>query len=266
MVTKHPMLQHFELESICQAMTNTKDGLTGSEISKLLMDSKVNDISPSESKARRLYNALAKHQNDHQCSNGLLTFIQNAMQPVKYIGKESVFQDRRNEVNKRLSFLGFEVAESGKFRKVTKSQTIPEAEQRANKFKYKLENRNTHAYIFKYTVAELLVENYFHSVFEATKSVADRIREMTGLTTDGAELIDVAFSASNPLIKINNLATSTDRSEHFGFKDIIKGVFSLIRNPTAHLPKIKFEIAEDEALDMMSMISYIHKRLDKVIK
>jgi len=46
---------------------------------------------------------------------------------------------------------------------------------------------------------------------------------------------------------------------------MIKGLFGLIRNPTAHEPKIKFLIEEDEALDVMTTISYIHKRLDKVL-
>ena len=45
--------------------------------------------------------------------------------------------------------------------------------------------------------------------------------------------------------------------------NLIKGLFGLIRNPTAHVPKIKFPIEEDEALDLMILISYIHKRLDK---
>jgi hypothetical protein len=47
--------------------------------------------------------------------------------------------------------------------------------------------------------------------------------------------------------------------------NLIKGLFGLIRNPTAHEPKIKFIIEEDEALDLMILISYAHKRLDKVL-
>ena len=131
--------------------------------------------------------------------------------------------------------------------------------------KHKLENRNVHAKIFEYCKAELLVENYFHSVFEATKSIADRLRQMTGLYADGNPLVELVFSTSNPLVRINYLKNDTDRSEHIGLCNLIKGIFGLIRNPTAHEPKIKFEISEEEALDILNTISFIHKRLDKAI-
>src|SRR5699024_2499659 len=104
--------------------------------------------------------------------------------------------------------------------------------------------------------------NYFHSVFEATKSIADRLRTMTGLYADGNALAETAFSTSNPLIRINFLKTDTQRSEHLGLCNLIKGIFGLIRNPTAHQPKIKFVITEEEALDILNTISYIHKKID----
>lgn len=261
---KRPMFQPHILEGICKTIAETNTGLTGTEIGQLLLNSGIVDVDPLNTKWKRLYNAFAGWQNQHQCSNHILKFIQGAMQPVRYIGQESVFHDRRIELNKRLSFIGLELGETGKFRMINASTTIMEAEQRANRFKYKLENRNAHAIIFNYCQAELLVENYFHSVFEATKSIADRIRSITGLSTDGNTLVEVAFSATSRLIKINNLSNDTDRSEHIGLCNLIKGIFGLIRNPTAHAPKIKFVITENEALDIMTTISYIHKKLDNV--
>ncbi len=97
------------------------------------------------------------------------------------------------------------------------------------------------------------------------KSVADRLRTMTGVHADGNALVDTVFSTSAPLIRINLLDTDTARSEHIGLSNLIKGIFGLIRNPTAHEPKIRFPIGEEEALDIMTTISYIHKRLDKVL-
>lgn len=77
--------------------------------------------------------------------------------------------------------------------------------------------------------------------------------------------METAFSTTTPLIKINELQNDSDRSEHIGLCNLMKGIFGLIRNPTAHEPKIKFIITEEEALDVMGTISYIHKRLDKII-
>ncbi len=262
---KRPMFEAHVLEGLCRTIGDTSDGLTGTEIRQILLNANIPDIDPQNTKWRRLYSAFAGWQNENQCSNHILRFVQDALQPVRYIGKEEVFHNRRLEVNKRLAFIGTEFTEQGKFRLVEKATTIAEAEQRASRLKHKLENRNVHSAVFEYCKAELLVENYFHSVFEATKSIADRLRTMTGLYADGNALAETSFSTSNPLVKINSLKTDTDRSEHLGLCNLIKGMFGLIRNSTAHEPKIKFEITEDEALDILNTISYIHKKLDKAI-
>jgi len=263
--TKYPNIQSYHLDSICEIIANTSDGLTGTEISKLLGDCRLDDIDPLNSKRKRLYNAFAKYQNNNQCSNKILNFLTTAMQPARYLGKEELFYFRLNELNKSLSFIGLELTNEAKFRKVNKATTLTDAQQRASHYKSKLELRKVHSEIMKYCTAELLVENYFHSVFEATKSVADRIRLMTGLYTDGVSLAEVAFSTTNPLIKINLMQNDTHRSEHIGLANLIKGLFGLIRNPTAHQPKIKFIIDEDDALEIMSLVSLIHKKLDQAL-
>lgn len=262
---RRPVFEASVIEAISRAIADTNDGLTGTEIGAILIQCSIKDIDPQNTKWKRLYHAFVEWQNANQCSNHILTFIQSALSPVRYLGKEELFHSRRHEINKRLSFIGVELNERGKYQQVDKATTISEAEQRASRFKYKLETRNVHEIIFEYCKPELLNENYFHSVFEAVKSIADRIRKMTGLYADGAELIDTTFSTKNPLIKINLLQNDTDRSEHLGLMNLIKGLFGLIRNPTAHTPKIKFPIGEEEALKLMNLISYIHKRLDKAI-
>lgn len=262
---RRPVFEAAVIEAICKTIADTNDGLTGTEIGGLLTQCSIKDIDPQNTKWKRLHHAFVEWQNTNQCSNHILTFIQMALSPVKYLGKEELFHSRRHEINKRLSFIGVELNEKGKYQEVNKAKTISEAEQRASRFKYKLEVRNVHQIIFEYCKPELLNENYFHSVFEAVKSVAERIRNMTGLYADGNALIETAFSTSNPLIKINLIKNDTERSEHLGLMNAIKGLFGIIRNPTAHEPKIKFTIEEDEALDLMILVSYIHKRLDKAL-
>jgi uncharacterized protein Ymh len=63
---------------------------------------------------------------------------------------------------------------------------LTEAQERANALKAKLRQRNVHPDVLVICRAELLQKNYFHAVFEATKSVADKIRTKPGLTSDGA--------------------------------------------------------------------------------
>jgi uncharacterized protein (TIGR02391 family) len=262
---KRPIIAPYHLEGICKTIAATENGLTGTEIGKILADCKIADSDPGATKWKRLYNAFVGSQNLHQCSNPVLAFLQHAMQPSRYISKNELFHARLNELNKQLSFIGIEMTDAAKYREVSKATTLNEAQQRASHFKYKLEMRTVHSEIYKYCDSELLAENYFHSVFEAIKSIADRLRAKTGIYADGNALVDVAFSTTNPLIRINLLQNDTHRSEHLGLANMIKGLFGLIRNPTAHSPKIKFVIEEEEALDIMTAISLIHKKLDKAL-
>lgn len=251
------------LESICRVIADTSFGLSGTEISKLLGDSKIRDTDPSITKWKRLYNACINWQNEQQCSNNIWDFLRRAMAPVRYLDDKDKFDLRRTELNKRLIFIGVEISESGKFIKTNKVETIREAERKANRLKSLLCDRNVHSDVLTFCKSELLEENYFHAVFETTKSVADKIRDLSGVTCDGNELIDSVFSINNPILIINNLTTETEKSEHKGFANLLRGFFGMFRNTTAHVPKIKWEMDENDALDIMTLASLFHRRLDK---
>lgn len=250
------------IEGISKTLGETHSGLSGTEIAKFLPEVGITDCDSGNTKWKRLYNAFVNSQSRNRNSNNILKFINKSMSPARFVGKNEKYEDIRFELNKYLSFAGLKLKENGKLTSTEITSTISEAEQKANRFKSKLEQRNTHTKIYEYCKAELLAENYFHSVFEATKSVAETIRQRTGLTQDGGELIDLAFSIRNPLIKINNLSNETEESEQKGFGNLIKGVFGMFRNTTAHAPKIIWEINENDALDIMSTISLIHRKLE----
>jgi uncharacterized protein (TIGR02391 family) len=257
----HPPIEGAVLEGIAKVLGDTDRGLTGPEIGKYLVEVGIVDVDSQNSKWKRLFNAFVNFQNLQQRSNNILKFINKTMSPARFVGKQEQFEDLRFELNKRLGFIGLRLGESGKFQKSDSTQTISEAEKKASRLKNKLESRNCHPKIFEYCRAELVAENYFHTVFEAVKSVAEEIRRRTNLTEDGSELIERTFSLKNPLIKINDLASETQESEHKGFANLIKGVFGMFRNTTAHAPKIVWPIAEQDALDILSTISLIHRRL-----
>jgi len=227
-----------KLEAACRVLADTERGLTGSEIGYLLQDCKLTDVSPNMTKWKRLFNALVEAQNKYQVGNHLIMFINRALDPVKYARDKDKFEWRRNELNVVLSFSGFSVRKDGKVIHTNKETTLKGARARAGALRSKLEDRKAHYEIFKYCKAELLEENYFHAVLEAIKGVANRIRELSGLTSDGAELVNKAFSVKAPVLAINDLSTGTEQSEQKGFTNILIGIFGAIRNPTAHAPKI----------------------------
>ena len=66
------------------------------------------------------------------------------------------------------------------------------------------------------------------------------------------------------MLAINTLRTDTEKSEQSGFANLLKGAFGTFRNPTGHAPKITWKMEEQDALDLLSLVSYLHRRLDAV--
>lgn len=102
-------------------------------------------------------------------------------------------------------------------------------------------------------------------MLEATKSVAEKIRKKSALTSDGASLVQTALAGQTPALAINTLQTETERSEQRGFANLVIGLFGTFRNPTAHAPKVHWKIDEQDALDLMTLVSYAHRRLDAAV-
>jgi uncharacterized protein (TIGR02391 family) len=196
-----------------------------------------------------------------------MKFVQTALQPRRFVDQPLVFEALREGVNRLLAFRGWQLTPEGKFASVAAAQTVSEARQRANRLHDELERRGVHPDVLRFCREELVQENYFHAVLEATKSVAAKLREKTGLTGDGGDLVQSACGlpkdGSAPLLAFNALRNDSERSEHKGITNLLVGCFGTFRNPTAHAPRISWEISEQDALDLLTMASFLHRCLDR---
>lgn len=263
MVTLRKCLPVNVLEMISNILGDTTEGLTGTEIHRFLLQANIEDVDQTNTKRYRLFNALANEQNKHKCSNQILKFIGLVLAPSRFVNNHAKFNELRISINQQLAFVGYELQENGKYRVVEQASTISDVEIKVANLKQELEKRNAHQEVFKYCTAELLQNNYFHSVLEANKGLFQRIRDLSTIQKDGISLIEEVFS-KNPILIINNYQTSSEQNEHNGFCNLLKGLCSMFRNPTAHEPKIDWDISEQDALDILGIISYCHRRLDNV--
>jgi len=265
-MTQVPPLEETILRAICTILGDTDDGLTGREIGQLLQDCGLEDPLPSYTKRERLFEALHQRQRNDNAGNHVVAFVYKAMNPVRYIHEPHVFESRRSQLNQALAFAGFTLGKDGKFQQTSATHTLTDAQERAGKLYRELLTRKAHPDVLRFCQAELLQDNYFHAVFEATKSIADKIREKSSLTSDGNKLVDEAFGGNPPLLAFNTLQTETERSEHTGLMNLLKGLFGTFRNTTAHVPKIKWVIDEQDAVDMLTFTSLLHRRLDQCVR
>lgn len=264
-----PSFNESQLEGICKVLADTSSGLTGSEIGRLLQQAGIEDGDPTATKWKRLFFVLCNRQRQDGCGNNVVRFMYSAMDPVRYTSSPDLFENRRRELNQILIFSGYSLEKNGKLKKQQAVATLDEAQERADRLRAELRRRGVHPDVLKFCRAELIQSNYFHAVFEATKSVADKIRGMSGLTGDGSALVDQALGlgqAGMPFLALNTLQTDPERDEQKGLMNLIKGMFGAFRNVTAHAPKISWTVTEQDAMDLLTIASLVHRRLDSAVR
>jgi uncharacterized protein (TIGR02391 family) len=271
---RYPALDDSVVRSLCEVLGRTEGGLTNTEIKELLSAARIPDPTPPAprgtyimiSKRDRLSNALCARQRRDACGNAVLAFVAKALAPVRFHDAPTAFDALRTEVNVPLAFAGYEVDESGKLRPRSQAETLSEARRRAMQLRSQLVERGAHPRLLQYCVDEIEDDNYFHAVLEASKSLAEEIRHRTGCIEDGTVLIDTVFEVGkrgHPMLALNAMSTATDRSRQSGLANSLRGVVSILRNPTAHEPKVKSNMTEQDAIDELGHMSYLHRRLDE---
>lgn len=272
-------------ESVAAILGETEGGLSNREIEELLSAARIDDprvraerSNPQVraglayirmSKAERIRDALAEHQARTGVGSSLIGFLHAAMRPERYVDKPALFSTRRDRLNEVLAFEGLELHDDGRLRHRKESaRTLTEAAMMAGAMSAELRRRDTHPNVLAYCTAEVLAKNNFHASLEATKGVFDRLRREVGVQGDGAGLVDevFGFKAGPPQLALNPLASESDRSEQSGFLNLLKGLFSMYRSPTAHEAKITREavrpISDTELLELFTTLSMVHRRLD----
>lgn len=239
------------------------DILTHSKITDYLNGSNIPQAG-GNNKTDRIFNALKEKQRQDSCGNNVLAFIARIINPKRY-NNEAEFENHRERINEKLLYEGIEITKQGTAQQVIKAKTISEAKERSLKIKEKTHGIVIHRDIIPFCEEEWLKENYFHAILEITKSVAERLRQMSGYHSDGSELIDECFGLGKerkPMLAFNILQTESEESEHKGFSNFCKGFFGMYRNPKAHSPKILEDTQLSEMTEVLVVATIIHNKLD----
>ena len=184
------------------------------------------------------------------------------MKPERYARQAERFEPMRANVNRALAFVGMAVNVDGTVVPADRVGTLSEARRRAHELRADLVAREVHPDVLTFCREELLADNYFHAVLEATKSVADKLRSRTGLSDDGGLLVDKALAGDVPMLAINPFKTDSEKSEQRGFANLVKGIFGMFRNPTAHAARIHWTMEKKDAEDLLSAVLLIRRRMD----
>lgn len=249
--------------------------LTGSKITKMFAELNLynfdQDIHKKEftnsTKWRRINESVLDACRKSKSATPFFKTIEYVTQPEKYMTNPTAWRELLTSLNIHLIYYGFKVSDSGKIVKTKAATSFSDAQKRSKSLNDKFNELNLHPSILKYANSELLHENYFHAILEASKGLLDRIRKLSGLETDGNTLVNQCFNKKKPIILIqgNYLKNLNEQGSYDGLKSLLNSIVFLYRNPRAHEPKLYDETSMDDAITAFVMISLANKKLDNCI-
>lgn len=254
-------LKSQDIELICQVLC---DEITGSQITTMLTTLGLPIGDTTYTKWRRLSAILIAACSQQRSLRPIFDSVEYICVPSKYIDAPENWEILKKNINKTLIFRGFELDDSGKVQKITKVQTFKDAKLRLQTLEERLKDSDIHPLVSKYCSKELLQENYFHAILEASKGIFYRIREMTGSTLDSGKLIEECFNKNNPVIVINGnkLQSDEELSAYQGLKHLLLSIAQLYRNTNAHSLKLYNPNNLNDAITALTLMSLAHNLLD----
>ncbi len=103
------------------------------------------------------------------------------------------------------------------------------------------------------------VESCFKEINSAVKHL---YLDATGRESDGAGLMNSAFSPNDPVIRLTDMTTQSERDEQQGYMQIYAGAMTGIRNPKAHA---NINPDSRKTLHLVALASLLMYRLDERI-
>ena len=95
---------------------------------------------------------------------------------------------------------------------------------------------------------------------EVNKAVKHIVKTHTAQEIDGAALMERAFSLSNPIIKLSDLSSESEKNIQKGYLQIFSGAMTGIRNPKAHDNLV---IDEKRAIHLLFLSSLLMFKIDE---
>ena len=198
------------VQGVADVLGDTDTGLTGPEIGRLLAALNIPDPGSGVTKRHRLGHALLTARPSTAAPGASSVHHRSDGPGELHPEPGPAHSSARTPSTRCSSSSDSTSATTARSAAGPALRPSSEAAQHANSLRAELRRRGTHPDVLRYCSDEILTRNVFHAQLEATKSVFDKLRDRTGLTGDGALLVDATLSlgrSGTPVLAINSLAT-----------------------------------------------------------
>jgi uncharacterized protein (TIGR02391 family) len=96
------------------------------------------------------------------------------------------------------------------------------------------------------------------------KALINRVKELSGLDSDGKSLMGTAFLDTSPYLFVADRSTETGRNIQEGVRFLLMGSVQAFRNLGAHeqFP----DVSDDEAFEQLGLASLLMRQLDQAVR
>ena len=129
----------------------------------------------------------------------------------------------------------------------------------------KFDNYRFHPEIVRHCKTLYAQGHYFHAIFEAAKAFNGLVKSAAQSEKDGQDLMLNAWDVQKGNLKINSCNSQTERNIQEGIKFMSAGLMRAVRNPTAHEPALQWPVDEQDAADILSLVSFLLRQYDKAV-
>jgi uncharacterized protein (TIGR02391 family) len=214
-------------------------------------------------KWRFVYDPLEKLQNGPYGPYQIGNVIQQLCNPEEYFGKAEGHREMVNEMNEILNFYSLAVnAKDGKIIITGKTEAILRSRELEEAKLF--DSRGFHSEVKKHGRLLFLEGRHFCAVFECCKAFDKYVREKSKLDKHGSDPMTVALSLRDPL-KLNAQRTETERNEKEEVMHLCMELMRAIRNSGSHEPELNWPIIKEDALDILSLISFVYRQVAKAV-
>lgn len=274
-----PSIDPTYLTMICDALVSLDDVISDGELGILLLSSDIPDANPNASRHRRLLTAMIAEQERARCADSIAKFLRRTGYHIKTKRGEDAYKRYIREMNQILSFAGLELDNNANLDKASLKPQVdgakhmyvaPEAEERAKQLKSLIRARHLHPDLELSCRAEFFVEpGYFVFLTEATKVLLEKVKSKSNLRVDNPGIAEQAFAfpwKGEPVLAFNQFEADSDRSEQFSLMVLLKAMFLIVQDEQSGKYRHGWKLSQDDALDLLTMISFFHRKIDKAKK
>jgi uncharacterized protein (TIGR02391 family) len=259
--TQIPQLNRSALEEVSK---NIGDRYTGTEITAFFHKAGFANVSfDGSTKWRFVFSVLEQIQSGSSGNVHIAKILETLCSPQEFFGKPEAHAQIVERIDEIVSFYGLQVdPKTGKLLLAEESRAG--LHQRKSMEAQAFDARKLHPEVIKHG-RELFVQGkHFHAVFECCKAFDRFVANKAQIDDHGDKLMGAALSA-NGTLKLNSQRTQTELNEQEGIMHLGKGLMRAIRNPEAHEPQLDWTITQQDALDILSLVSFLYRKIETAI-